>query len=138
MNVIDKELIVTIDVDQTLLFWTEPTIGGIGKLAIPFTDNTTVYLTPHHYHVELVKRYKQRGYLTIVWSANGYSHALAAVEALKLQDYVDIVMSKPTKYMDDSTAETVLGPRVYCEDLLKPQYVFIPAGHELNNPVLRY
>ncbi len=132
MNIIKRELIVGCDVDDTILMWDNPTVPGIGKLEIEFAGKT-VYLTPHTYHVDLLKMYNKRGYYITVWSANGYEHAVNAVTALGLQELVSgdngHIQTKLTKHMDDSTnAEGILGPRVYCDDLTKTSKIFVPMS----------
>jgi hydroxymethylpyrimidine pyrophosphatase-like HAD family hydrolase len=135
MLVIKNENVVPFDIDDTLLMWDNPTVNGFGKLPINFAGRT-VYLTPHNYHVDLLKVYHERGYYIIFWSANGYNHAVKAVLALGLEGYADGVnghiQSKPCKHVDDTKdSASILGPRVYCEDLTKPIYTFIeypPVG----------
>lgn len=130
MKVIENELIVFCDVDETLIKWDKPTIKAPDKLALPYAGET-VYVTPHHYHVQLVKMYKERGYFVVVWSANGFQHAKNAVTSLQLEKYVDLAMSKPTKHMDDNpNAASILGPRVFEEDITKPQVatIVVPYG----------
>lgn len=123
MQVIDNELSIFIDIDDTILMWDSPTEPGIDKVEIEYADEL-LYLTPHYYHISLIKKYKQRGYTIFMWSANGFDHALKAVEALGLNDHVDFVLSKPTKHMDDSdNPGSILGPRVYVEDFLKPTFI---------------
>ncbi len=69
---------------------------------------------PHLQHVKLLKAYKTQGYTVIVWSAQGYEWAQAAVNALNLNNIVDFKMSKPLKYVDDLKGpEGVIGSRVY-------------------------
>lgn len=120
MQIIENELIVGIDFDDTLVMWSSPTISGPGKIEIEFAGKT-VYLIPHQYHIDLVKMYKERGYFVIGWSANGKTHAQRVIAALKLEEYFDLVMTKLTKHLDDSTDPySILGPRVYCDDLTKP------------------
>jgi len=123
MNVIENELVVGCDVDDTILMWKEPTIPGPGKLEVDFAGKK-VYLTPHQYHVDLLRSYNERGYYIIIWSANGYRHAKQAAKVLGLEDLVSgkngHVQVKLTKHMDDNPhADSILGPRVYCEDLTK-------------------
>jgi hypothetical protein len=126
MQVINTESNVMCDVDDTILMWDNPTINGIGKVPVEFAGET-VYLTPHKYHVQLLKMYKQRGYSVFVWSANGVEHATRAVAALGIEEFVDFVMTKPAKHMDDSeNPGAILGPRVYINDITKPQYVYLP------------
>lgn len=123
MNVIENELVVGCDVDDTILMWDSPNTPGEGKVEIQFAGRP-VYLTPHHYHIDLLRMYHERGYYIIVWSANGYKHATQAVKALGLEKLVSgkngQVQVKLTKHMDDNpNAESVVGPRVYCADLTK-------------------
>lgn len=123
MNLIDNELIAATDIDDTLVMWDNPTVDGPGKVAIEFAGRT-VYLTPHQYHIDLIKMYKERGYFVIAWSANGRLHVKRVIEALGLGNYVDQGMSKLTKHVDDSKdAAAILGPRVYCDDLTKPALI---------------
>lgn len=120
VKVIKNENSVFCDVDDTILCWINSTVDEPGKVAVPFADKT-VYLTPHYYHIDLLKMYKKRGYYITVWSANGAAHAETACIVLGLTDLVDEVRGKPSKYMDDnSDAASILGPRVFCDDLTKP------------------
>lgn len=120
MLLVESELTVASDIDDTLVMWDNPTVPGPGKVAVQFADKT-VYLTPHHYHIDLVKMYKQRGYFVIAWSANGKDHVDRVIHALGLKDYVDLGMTKLAKHMDDSLdANGILGPRVYVPDITKP------------------
>lgn len=124
MKVINNENIVGCDIDDTLLMWDSPTVEGPGKVKLDFAGGV-VFLTPHHYHIQLLKTYKERGYYIIFWSANGSAHATRAVEALGLEYLADgktgHVQGKLTKHMDDNPdSASILGPRVYCKDLTKP------------------
>lgn len=133
MKVIENELVVATDIDDSLACWHNPTVDGPGKLPISFAGKT-VYLTPHTYHVDLIKMYKERGYFIIAWSANGNQHCKRVIQALGLEEYVDICMSKLTKHLDDSdNAAAILGPRVFCEDLTKPE-VILPKGQRKMTP----
>lgn len=128
MKVIDNELVVATDIDDTLACWIDPTVPGPNKIAVEFAGKT-VYLTPHTYHIDLIKMYKERGYYIIAWSANGKTHVKRVIEALGLEGYVDLGMTKLAKYLDDNpNPEVVLGPRVFCEDLTKP---VIPISPDL-------
>lgn len=115
MKVIENELIVMFDCDDTLCLWSSknkiPHEGAI-RFVDP-NDGAVHYLTPHDIHIDLLKKYKGRGYFIVVWSASGYAWAKTVVETLKIQDYVDLVMSKSIKYVDDLHADEILGTRVY-------------------------
>lgn len=132
MKVIKYENTVYCDVDFTLLSWIDPTVNGPGKVAVPFADKT-VFLTPHHYHIDLLKMYKKRGYFITVWSANGWEHSETACKVLELTDIVDVAMGKPSKYLDDNpNPANILGPRVFEEDLTKPVTIFVPRGVDVS------
>lgn len=130
MKIIENEVLVACDIDDTVACWIEPTVPGIGKIEIEFAGKI-VYLTPHQYHIDLLKMYKERGYHITMWSANGWRHAKRVVDALGLEPYVDVVQSKLTKYMDDSEDPgSILGARVFCPDITKSNLVFVPYDED--------
>lgn len=126
MKILKNENMIGVDIDDTLLMWDNPTIDGPGKLAIEFAGKI-VYLTPHTYHIDLLKMYEERGCYLIFWSANGWRHAERAVTALGLEYLADgekgHIQTKLSKHMDDSTDSAgILGPRVYTKDFTKPVF----------------
>lgn len=140
MKVIKNELIAYCDVDDTIVKWSEPTIPGTDKIEFDFADKK-VYLTPHQYHIDLIKMYRKRGYHVTIWSANGWEWAKQVVEKLELQNYVDVVQSKSLKWVDDSTdAHAVLGARVFCDDLTAPAplpYIDVQGAYETVGPFFK-
>lgn len=118
MKIIENESTVFCDIDDTLVMWSDlfsqPHEGAI-PIIDPY-DNSTNYLVPHKKHINLLKKYKGRGQSVIIWSAGGYKWALSVVKALGLEEYVDLVMSKPMKYIDDLQASEILGTRLYLKD----------------------
>lgn len=138
MKVIKYENSVFCDVDDTILCWINPTVNEPGKVAVPFAGKT-VFLTPHQYHVDLLKMYKKRGYYVTVWSANGWEHAETACKVLELTDIVDVACGKPSKHMDDNVdAANILGPRVFCDDLTKPQIKTEPEYNHSSTGITIY
>ena len=112
MKVIDSDLVVMIDVDETLLMIPQSK-GGISiELKNPYTGYIRVREI-HTEHIDLIKQYKKQGYAVVVWSANGHLWAKEVVEKLNLTDMVDLVMCKPIKYVDDLKADEILTGRVY-------------------------
>lgn len=115
MLVVENECVVCIDCDDTLVMWSDqfsqPHEGA--TLFIDPYDNSYNFLKINEKHVALLKKYKGRGYHIKVWSAAGYRWAEAVVRTLGIVDYVDTVETKPLKYVDDLTAEFILGTRVY-------------------------
>jgi len=61
----------------------------------------TERLKPHKKHIEAMKLHKLRGHTVIVWSAGGWEWAEAAIRALNLEKYVDLVLEKPMWCYDD-------------------------------------
>jgi hypothetical protein len=119
MQTIDNEFVAGWDMDDTLVMWDNPTVDGPGKVKVPFAGGF-VYLTPHNYHIQLLKLHKERGYFNIGWSANGRQHVVNVITALGVEDCIDLAMSKLTKHFDDSTG-AIIGPRIYIDDLTKPK-----------------
>lgn len=113
-NIIESELVVMFDTDDTLI------MEHAKDPDLTYTDVLTgveKHCKVHKVHVEQVKKHKARGYFVIVWSGNGYKHAEQIVKALKLEDHVDLIMSKPIKHWDDlADANQILTSRVYLED----------------------
>lgn len=124
MQVIDNDKIVFCDIDDTLVLWPEnhPDKFPNKSFSQPFDvsvefldpyDNSINNLVPYQKHIDLLKKYKGRGYFIIVWSAGGVKWAESVVKTLGLKDYVDLVMTKSLKYIDDLDASKILGERIY-------------------------
>lgn len=117
------------DVDETLVMWSRPAFDDPDAIEIicpasrcvralmelsddgslnPETPTEIVSVgtwtervKPHKKHIEQLKLHKLRGHTVIVWSAGGWEWAEAAVRALKLEKYVDLVIEKPRWAYDD-------------------------------------
>ncbi len=106
------------DVDDTLIIW-NPTPEQLQKDGIDFYNDETYEMerfVPHKKHVSQLMKHKQRGHTIVVWSAGGYKWAEKAVKILGLQNYVDMVMSKPLWWYDDKNAEECFGRPSYYKD----------------------
>lgn len=116
MKYYDSQMVIMFDVDDTLVMHeiSEEMPGDV-YVKDPY-DNKDNLLRTHERHVKLLKDFKARGYTVCVWSAAGAPWAKAVVDALKLEEYVDIVMSKPLKYVDDLPANEILGSRLYLNE----------------------
>lgn len=120
MITITGKKFVYFDVDDTLVSWAYPSVylpidgfmsfhdplGGFDVMLLPI-DKTIVDL----------KRLKAEGCTIIVWSAGGWEWAECVVKTLKLEEYVDCVMSKPSYYYDDIPCTEFMGQRIdYSKD----------------------
>lgn len=111
-KIIRSEQIVMWDIDDTLVMWDSP-IKDI-YIVNPH-DKKTECLTKHELHIKYLKEHKSRGFTNIIWSAGGYEWAEVVINALELNDYVDLIISKPVKFFDDLPANEVLVNRVYLD-----------------------
>lgn len=111
MQVIDNESVVCFDVDDTLILWEQELITGL-QITCPY-DGAKFIVRPHEGHIKLLKNHKARGHKIIVWSQSGYQWAEAVVNALRLSEYVDFIMTKPRTYVDDLPVQEWLQDRVY-------------------------
>lgn len=99
-HLVESDNIAAFDVDDTLVMWDIPI--GREEEAIDFDAfGYTHRVLPHLAHIELLKEFKARGQMVIVWSQGGREWAMAVVRALGLEEYVDVVMCKPKWVIDD-------------------------------------
>jgi phosphoserine phosphatase len=91
---------VYFDVDDTLLEW--KSCRKNAKNAVRIENNGHVFykraIVPN---VEGLKAHSLAGHLVVIWSAGGSSWAETVVRALKLQKYVNVILTKPDYYYDD-------------------------------------
>lgn len=120
MKVINNENVVAYDIDDTLLLWSKkhhsPQEGCI-ELEDPYDNNRKVYLKPHKVHLRLMRNYKARGFSVIVWSHQGYKWCEEVIKRLNIEQYVDLIMTKPNRHFDDKEdKESVIGVRLFFKD----------------------
>jgi len=108
VQVVKNELTIFCDVDGTIIRPSES-----GSILMPY-GSTVKRFEPIVDHVELLKAYKNRGFYVVVWSMGGPEWAELAVKALKLERFVDLVIGKPLKHMDDKEdLGSIVGNRVF-------------------------
>ena len=103
MVVFKHEHTAFFDCDDTLIMWDEnhsQPFEGCVAVTCPH-DGKTSYHRPHKRHISFLKKQAAKGMGVVVWSAAGVGWAKAVVEALGLQDLNILVVSKPTKCIDD-------------------------------------
>lgn len=118
MKTIRNENILVCDVDETLYIST----SDKSLKTRPVWDEVTnswLKIQPHEPHVRLLLDQKARGRFLIVWSKNGYAWAEAVVNALGLSSTVDMIMTKPMAYVDDSPVSEWLTERIFIPHTLE-------------------
>jgi len=116
MKVIRSSRVIFVDVDETLILWDWKQFDPEGKDLIRIADpvgNFSQMLLPHQRHITLLKQFKTRGHTIVVWSQGGNHWAESVVKALDLEDHVDLVMDKPSWYIDDLPASAFMGNNIY-------------------------
>lgn len=98
---------VFFDVDGTLVLWeTDCTPELLEAEGIHFDRQVQKniikeMMVPHRVHIELLKEFKQKGKVVVVWSQGGSDWAETVVKTLGLEEFVDLVVSKPHWWVDD-------------------------------------
>lgn len=64
-------------------------------------------------HVSQLVQQSLKGIRIVVWSAGGADWAEAVVKTLKLEDYVEVILTKPDFFYDDSTPEGFMGKHFF-------------------------
>lgn len=85
------------DVDDTLVMWDV-------ENAQDRADHIWIdghCLVPHMAHIRKLKGHRKAKHIVVVWSAGGSDWAEQVINALNLQEYVDLIVSKPDIYYDD-------------------------------------
>lgn len=103
MIVLKSDNLLFFDVDDSLVLWgkkEDPTDEEI-QINDVYMPDTKITLIKHKRNIELLQRNKGQGRTIVVWSAGGVFHAEEVIKALGLEDYVDLIMAKPTQYVDD-------------------------------------
>lgn len=112
MKIIENEYIVMVDVDETLVMHDISATGELLDVKDPLRDRQ-IKMRINGPMVRLVQEEKARGAFIVVWSRGGRAWATAVVEALKLEESVDLIMAKPMTYFDDKDVSDWLKYRVY-------------------------
>lgn len=123
MQTINNQNISPFDVDDTLVLplSKKEYFKGIKAVKVPdpLTPGKFIRMQAHEPMIRLLKEEKHKGSFVIVWSRGGSAWAGSVVEALNLEAYVDLIMSKPLVYFDDLSIEKWLIYRVYLDPKMK-------------------
>ena len=115
MFVLKGESVVYYDCDDTLVIW------DVSRDKIDETMQFNYYgtikvLLPHKRHIALLKEQKKNGKMVVVWTAAGWEWAQEVVKVLELEPHVDVILSKPTAYVDDLDAKEFMGHRIFLKE----------------------
>jgi len=103
------------DVDDTLLKWESCSKHENNAVKV-INNGHTFYKQAIYPNVEALKDHSQAGHVVVVWSAGGVEWAESVIHALRLEKYVDIVLTKPDWYYDDKEADHWLPERQFKGD----------------------
>lgn len=105
MKTIENDLIVPIDTDLTLIDYNIDDKNPNDLVEVGLIPGKTIKIYPIKEHIQTLKNMKASGAYILVWSGTGHAWAAHIVKKLGLEDYVDVIMSKPKWYIDDCPAD---------------------------------
>lgn len=113
------------DIDDTLLLWDVP-LDTPGVRVVEFQEPHLKDITRavvNENNLRLMKEKKQRGCFIVLWTQGGYAYAESVMKALFIENYVDLVMTKPVGLIDDLPSSAWLPPSInipYTKNYKKP------------------
>lgn len=117
MMVIRNENTVFCDIDGTLILNRKET-DGVDYAQVSIKDplgEGYLNFNVHRPMVRLVREESHRGSYVVAWSRGGYEWAESVIKALKLEDCVQLILSKPLVYFDDVPIQDWLPYRVFLD-----------------------
>ena len=99
--------VVCFDVDDTLINYEYDVDKSEYLIEVSVSDHDsnkhlyTQLVEPIKANIDALIQHKKKGHFIIVWTQAGHDWAEAVVEALGLDDFVDMCMDKPKWYYDD-------------------------------------
>lgn len=126
--IIQNDYVWGVDIDDTLLLWDVP-LDTPGVRIVEFQEPHLKDITRaviNENNLRLMKEKKVRGCFIILWSQGGYEYAIHVANALYINDYVDMIMTKPVGLIDDLPSSAWLPQPVnipYTKNYKKPKPV---------------
>lgn len=115
MRTIENERTIFSDVDGTLIVH-GPKKGAMTVDVYDPEAKKFVTMGINRSMVKLVREEKARGAFIVAWSRGGYQWAKSVINALNLENHVDLVMTKPVAYFDDLPAQEWLETRIFLDE----------------------
>jgi len=95
---------VYFDVDDTLLEW--KTCSKHDENAVQVRSNGHIFWKKAIYsNISGLIDHSHAGHVVVIWSQGGVEWATCVIEALNIEKYVDVVLTKPDWIYDDKDAE---------------------------------
>jgi hypothetical protein len=121
MITIPGDKTVYVDCDDTIVFWspTEEQRKDNGTVAITcpgsmtynengeeigYIGEWTEHLVPNWPQINALRNFKIRGFTIVLWTQSGFLWAEALAKALKIEQLIDVCLTKPTYIFDDLPA----------------------------------
>ena len=130
MFVLESELVVYFDVDETLISFDERYKNLPKKKIGPEGSRLDGYINEKL--IAKIKEHRARNHAIVVWSAGGYQWALDVVTALKIEDHVDAVMAKPRWFYDDQPSNVFMDDKVRIHYRIDGSYVQTDGGYQIH------
>jgi beta-phosphoglucomutase-like phosphatase (HAD superfamily) len=119
-KVIESEHIAGVDIDETLISCIKTDDANTDSLPYyieyPYGILGVVKVYPNRANINLVKLCHSKGYKMVAWSQAGYKWAEAVIKTLELEKYFEVIMTKPSRYIDDKPVTDWMTERIW----LKP------------------
>ena len=99
---LNKDRVVYLDCDDSAILWEPEKYPHTEDQLVHYEDEYGKWaFLPHFKNIEFVKNVKRQGYGVVLWSAAGADWAEKVATLLHIEDYVDIILSKPELAVDD-------------------------------------
>lgn len=105
MLFIEKETVVPIDVDMTLIDYNTEGKDKRDLIQVGLVPGKEIWIYPIKEHIDQIKNFRAGNFYIIIWSGSGAAWAKHIIDKLGLTDYVDMIIRKPSWYVDDTPAE---------------------------------
>lgn len=103
---LDGDRVLMVDVDDTLVMWNVSEYRAKDDPNYKFVqlDSGAITVLENKKNINTLIKFKKLGYTVVVWSQSGKDWAEKVVNALDINQYVDLIMTKPSYYLDDLDA----------------------------------
>lgn len=112
--IIENDNVVYFDVDETIVMWEPKSTDEIVSIAASW--GITERLAPNQKIIKKIKQHAMQGHWVVVHTQAGWDWALTVIKALKLEEYVSEIKTKP-KWMYDDLPPSAWTNVIYPKDI---------------------